>query len=168
MSLTRLVLIILSAVPSLLMGQTPLKGVGANPIYYIDSVKLSTDEMLKVNPNTVTLINAYSKEDALEVLGIDAKDGVVYVETIIFVKRRYWDYFKAKASDLKLGKKIGDYTELKFILNDIPLSDIDVGKLHIVNDETLEDFKIVKRKELKSKYKVKDKRYGVVIKANTG
>lgn len=161
----RLLLIIFSLATHLTFGQKSIQGLGSNPIYIIDSVKTSPDGMLKVNPNTVTLVNVISKQEALEKFGDSAKDGVVYVETINFVKRRYWDYFKSKETNKKLVKKIGDCREIKFILNETPLPDINIGKLHQVNDRTLEHFRLIKRRELKKKYSIKDKKYGVVVRA---
>jgi len=164
MILNRPLLISLLLISNLIKAQTSLQGLGGNPIYFIDSVRVSSNEVMKADPAKVTLLTVVSREEASEKFGEEAKDGIVYVETVNFVKRRYWDYFRAKRNDSKPISKIDNYQNLQFILNEKPLQDIDIGKLHIVNDETLEEFKIINKKELKKKYKVKDRDYGIEIK----
>lgn len=88
MTFTRVLLAMLFALPYLIMGQVPVKGLGDNPVYFIDSVKFSADAISKVNPNTVTLVTVISRDEAVKKFGSNAQDGIVYVETIDFVKRR--------------------------------------------------------------------------------
>ena len=159
-----LIIISLLLISNLIKAQTTIQDLGVNPIYFIDSVRVSSNEVMKADPAKVTLLTVVSREEALKKFGEEGKDGMVYVETVNFVKRRYWDYFRSKRKDSKSIKKIDNYQNLQFILNEKPLQDIDIGTLHIVNDETLEEFRIINKKKLKKKYKVRNRDYGIVIK----
>jgi hypothetical protein len=164
MILNRPLIIILLLISDLIKAQSTVQDLGVNPIYFIDSVRVTSNEVMKADPTKVTLMTVISREEAFKTFGEEGKDGMVYVETVNFVKRRYWDYFRSKTKDSKSIKKIDTHQNLQFILNEKPLQDIDIGTLHTVNDDTLEEFRIINKKKLKKKYKVRNRDYGIVIK----
>ena len=76
-----------------------IKKIGNDPVYFIDSVNVEQSEMMNYDPSEISIVNVYKDKDALELMGDEGKDGVIYIETKNFVKKRYWRYFCTKSNE---------------------------------------------------------------------
>src|SRR5688572_494040 len=145
-----------------------IKKIGNDPVYFIDSVNVEQSEMMNYDPSEISIVNVYKDKDALELMGDEGKDGVIYIETKNFVKKRYWRYFCTKSNEY--AKAIPNYTEdkeVQYILNDRILDKDFEGDLALIDDSIFKGLRIVNATDLKKKYKVKDKSIGVIIKSDT-
>lgn len=75
-----------------------LKKLGANPVYFMDNINVDKSDLMKYDPNEISLVTVLKSKEAMEILGDDGKDGAVYIETITFAKSRYWKYFSSKST----------------------------------------------------------------------
>lgn len=51
--------------------------MGNKPVFFIDSVRVSQEDLEKYNVNDVAAVSVYKGKTAIELLGDDGKDGVV-------------------------------------------------------------------------------------------
>ncbi|MFP2996811.1 hypothetical protein ABN763_12915 [Spongiivirga sp. MCCC 1A20706] len=153
-----------------LQGQSPkrvLKKIGDNPIYFIDSINVSGEELKKYNPNQIASVTVFKGKEAIELLGENGKDGAIYIETVNFSRLRYWKFFSSKSSSYsELVPSFDSDSNIQYILNDRVLTDNFEGDLATINDDIFKDIKIIDKKTLQKEYEIHDKDYGVVILSN--
>ncbi len=152
---------------STLFCQSPkriLKKIGNNPIFYIDSVNVEKDELQKYDPENISSVTVYKDKEALELFGEDGKDGVIYIETKDFSKRRYWSFFQSKSEDYKklLPSPLLD-ANVQYILNEKILEKDFEGTLATINNKVFKSITILSKEVLLKKYKIQDKDFGVLI-----
>ena len=71
--------------------------LGPHPLYYIDSLILTTDEFQKFDPNTIARLTILTDTDATNRFGQAAKDGAIVAETKTFARKHYTSYFRKKS-----------------------------------------------------------------------
>ena len=138
--------------------------IGKDPIFFIDSISVSTNEFRKLDSKIVGSVTVYKDKEATEIAGEKGKDGVIYIETIVFSKKRYWNFFISKSKEYK--KYVPSSQEdpnVQYILNEELLIKDFEGKLASINDSTFKSIKIISKKDLATKYKILDKEIGVII-----
>lgn len=141
--------------------------LGNNPIFFIDSVKVNGNELQNYDPQEIASVTIYRDEDALNLFPEDGKDGVVYIQTKKFSKKRFQNYFKTKSSEYKkLITKEGDDNKLQYVLNGKILTENFEGELASINDKVFKSLKVIHKNELQKKFKIEDKEYGVIITAD--
>ena len=85
-----LVFILLTFISICSYGQSPkrvVKKLGSNPVFFIDSVNVLQSDLQKYNPEQIAAVTVFKDKEAINILGEEGKDGVVYIETIPFAKK---------------------------------------------------------------------------------
>lgn len=141
-----------------------LNKIGRNPIILIDSVRINNDEIQNYDPKEIAILSQYTGNQALELFPEGGNDGVIYIETKKFSKKRFENYFKTKSKEYRnlLSRGIDD-TKIQYILNNKVLTTDFEGDLASINDNFFKSLKVIDRKELQKKFNLKDKDYGIII-----
>ncbi|HET9056091.1 MAG TPA: hypothetical protein VFN30_04510 [Chitinophagaceae bacterium] len=151
-------------------GQRPkrvIKKLGNDPVFFLDSVNVDKSEMIKYQPEQIAQVSVYKDSNAIKLIGPKGKDGVVYIETKVFAKRKYWSYFKTKSveyADIVLTPESD--SSIQYILNGRILKTNFEGDLSLIDDSIFENLKIIDKKILQKEFGITDKQYGVIIKSN--
>jgi hypothetical protein len=137
------------------------------PLFYVDSLEVSKDQLQQYQPEDIAIITVYKDTSAIKLLGPKGKDGVIYMQTKKYARNLYWHFFKSKSRDyLKVVPSPQEDKSVVYIVNKKILATNYEGDLSRINQNTLVDLMVIDSQELKKKYGVKGKKYGVVIKAN--
>jgi hypothetical protein len=143
-------------------GKSELPPLGPNPVYFIDSVRVQN--LSNLNPQDLAMVTVYTDKDATDIVGDEGKDGLVYMETKIFAKRRYWRYFKSKSADYeKIVPNPESDTTVQYIINNNIQKASGIGNLASINDKLFKSIQIIDKATLIEDYGIEDKLYGVII-----
>lgn len=141
-----------------------LPKVGDNPIFFVDSIKVDKPYIQQMNPKQVASLSVYTEKEAFDLLGEAAKDGVIYIETIPFAKKRFWTYFKSKSVEYaELVPTVDSDSTIQYILNEKVLKKDYEGNLSSINDKVFKGIKIISKEELIKDYQITDKAFGVLV-----
>lgn len=151
-------------------GQSPkriVKKIGNNPLIFIDSVNVTNDEMQKYDPNNISSVTILKDKAAFDQFGDDGKDGVIFIESKVFSKKRYWTYFSSKSEEYKqqVPTPLNDFM-VQYILNDRILDGNSEGDLASIDDTVFKSIQFLTKQELIDNYKVTDKDFGFRIISN--
>ena len=58
------------------------------PAFYVDSVKIETEESRSINPNAVARVTLYKNEEGKKIFGEEGKNGVIFIETKSYLKKK--------------------------------------------------------------------------------
>ena len=156
---------------SISFAQSPkriLKKLGNNPVFFIDSINVEKDDLQKYDPKEISSVTVYKDKKAIELLGEDGKNGVIYIETKVFCKKRYWKYFASKSSEyIRFVSSYENDMNIQYILNERVLKEGFEGDLAAVDDAIFKSIKFISKEELIKKYKIEDKDYGFQIISET-
>ncbi|SFA50887.1 hypothetical protein SAMN04488511_109202 [Pedobacter suwonensis] len=145
-----------------------IKKLGAEPVYFMDSVNVDKGELMKYDPNSIAIVTVLKGEEAMKIFGENGKDGAVYIETISFAKSRYWKYFRSKSPEYAALLPVANQdTTIQYILNDKVLDKNFEGNLALINDKVFKEIKVLNKEELQKQYGIQNKEAGVVIKSET-
>ena len=137
--------------------------VSNDPVFFIDSVKVSKADLLRYDPNDIATVTVYKDTSEIKKLGIDAKYGLIYIETKTFDVNRYQKYFSSKSPEYaKLITTIKN-SQIQYILNKRVLNSNYEGDLAAINDKIFKGLTIINKQELSNKFGITDKTYGVII-----
>lgn len=156
---------------SISFAQSPkriLKKIGDNPVFFIDSINVEKDDLQKYDPNQISSVTVYKDKQAIELLGEDGKDGVIYIETKVFCKKRYWKYFASKSSEyIQSVSSSENDINVQYILNERILKEGFEGDLATIDDAIFKSIKFISKEELIKKHKIDDKDFGFQIISET-
>jgi len=149
-------------------GQSPkriVKKLGSNPVFFIDSLNVLQSDIQKYNPEQIASVTVFKDQEAINILGEDGKDGVVYIETIPFAKKRYWKFFSTKSNSYAdLLPNFDSDSTVQYILNTKVLAEKGFeGNLASINDEIFKEISIIDKVALEKQYGITNKVYGVLI-----
>lgn len=138
-----------------------------DPVFFIDSVNVTMVELQNYQPTDIAAVTVYKDTNAIKLVGPQGKDGAVYIETKRFARNKYWNFFKAKSADyLKAVPTPESDSSVVYILNGKVLKTNFEGDLSGINDKSFIELQVIDKTRLRSDYDIKDKPFGVVIKAN--
>jgi hypothetical protein len=141
--------------------------LGPNYYIQIDGKEYSHDEMQKYDNEKVTIVNVYYGKHATSLYGEKAKDGAIIVESRDYCRNRYQTYFKEKSPDYsELLSKVEDAKGIVYILNDKVLSGNFEGTLASINDNVFKKIMVLSKDDLKLKYNIMDRDFGVAVEFN--
>lgn len=141
-----------------------IKKLGNEPVYYIDSISVDKSQLQKYDPNEIAGLTVFKGKEAVDILGEDGKDGVVYIETKLFAKKRFWNFFRLKSAEyLDLVPTFDSDSTIQYILNKRILKDNYEGTLASIDDNVFKEIKILPKQVLIDEYGILDKEYGVLI-----
>ncbi|MCO5935060.1 hypothetical protein NAF17_05885 [Mucilaginibacter sp. RB4R14] len=138
--------------------------IPADPIFYVDSVKVLKADLMKYNPDDIVMLTVYKDANAIELGGPEAKYGLIYIETKQFAKKRYWNFFSSKSAEYtKVVPSATEDANVQYILNKRVLTKSYEGDLASINDKTFKEIRIISKNDLFKNFGVKDKAYGIII-----
>jgi len=138
--------------------------LGPHPLYYIDSLILTTDEFQKFDPNTIARLTILTDTDATNRFGQAAKDGAIVAETKTFARKHYISYFrkKSRSYDSVYMAAKNDST-FQYIINDKVKVNNFEGDLATIDDWLFISLEILTADDLKNKYQISNKSVGILI-----
>jgi len=155
---------------TLVLAQAPEKSIenlSNNPLYFLDSVNVEKIDLTNINIKQITTMQILSRVEAMASIGVDGKNGVIYMETIPFATKRYQRFFKSKSPDYAaLLKNAEQDSTIQYILNGDPMIGECSGKLAAVNDFKFKELKVIDKQTLKNEYGIEGKSAGVVIRSS--
>jgi len=141
-----------------------IKKIGDKPIVFIDSAKVDYSQIAKYEADQIASFTVLLDKDAVNLMGEDGKDGVIYIETKKFARIRYWKYFKSKSSDyFNIVPDLEKEINIQYILNDKILNDNFEANLASIDDQIFKGITIITKNELIKKYNIDNKDFGVLI-----
>jgi hypothetical protein len=144
--------------------QQIIKRLGPNPLKIIDSVKVSNDEFEKTDANDISLLTVMYDTSAMKIYGEEAKDGAVICETKGFARKQYISFFRKKSARYdSLYTITQNDSTFQYIVNDKVKTNNYEGTLAMINDKLFISLEILTADDLKNKYNITGKSYGILI-----
>ncbi|GAC1596906.1 MAG: hypothetical protein NVS3B19_19330 [Ginsengibacter sp.] len=135
-----------------------------DPIVFIDGTKRDVKQMHKLSPSDIISVSVFKGEEAIAKAGPEAKDGVLYIETKPFVRNQYWKYFASKSPEYASAiKSVDDFNTTQYVLNGRIVTENIDKTLSGITDKNFRSLVLINQEDLLKEYRVKDKKYGVVI-----
>jgi hypothetical protein len=144
-----------------------IKKLGADPVFFIDSVNVDKSELKNIRPTDVAIVSVYKDSNAIRLVGPEGKDGAIYIETKVFAKRKYWSFLCSKSDEyLKIVPDPASDTAIQYILNKRILTTNFEGDLALINDSTFKRITILDSSVLQSQYHISGKEHGVLVESD--
>jgi len=152
-------------------GQFPkkaMKGMGLNPIVFLDSLESDITFLQALNPFDISNISIVKPGKAKRLLGDKGLDGAIYVTTVKAAKTIYWSYFISKSEEYgRFFNSPQADTIAQYVLNGELLSDSAApGSLFLISNKNFKTLHVIDKED--GKYlmdHVAFKRYIVIITA---
>ena len=156
--------ILLAALLFVATGAAAQSVEGDDPVYVLDSVVTTQAAIGKVTPDRIGLITIAKGNKAVLKYGSQAANGVVYIETKPFARKRVNALLSSEspAYDSPL-RQYGNDSSFYFIVNGKPITPTDETGLMTVDKKTFRSVKIISDKAVQDKYQVMDKKAGIII-----
>ncbi|RZJ49182.1 MAG: hypothetical protein EOO44_18740 [Flavobacterium sp.] len=136
-----------------------------DPVFFIDSLKVSKQELTKYEPNEIASLTVYKDKNATDILGAEAVNGLIYIETKKFARERYWKFLKIMSNKyLEIVPHPSQEQNVVYVLNDKVLKTNFEGDLAGIDKSNLIDFRIINSQELEKAYNISDKKWGIILK----
>lgn len=133
-------------------------------IYFLDSAQIANDQISKIVPAEIATVIVIKGKTATDLLGSKAKDGIVYIETKKFARKRYWSYLKTKSENYAIVIPNPEKDNLiQYILNGRILNKDYEGELSQINDSNFQKIEIIPKDTLLKRFGIYRKQFGVVI-----
>lgn len=160
-----IIIILTSCKSNKLEPKTAIEKLGPNPYFEINGESINRNELGNYDPNSIASLTTFYNEDAIRLFGNKAKDGAVIIQTKDFCINEFETLFKSFSSDFEELIKETSSSEIQYILNGKILVENFEGDLATLNDKLLKSLKVIGSDELKNKYQIDSKNFGVIIKA---
>ena len=145
-----------------------MKGIGKNPVLFIDSTEVDMNAFQAFYPFDISNISIVKPKKAKKLLSDKGVDGAIYVTTIKSAKQTYWNFLSTKSDKYKqlIPTPTAD-TIIQYILNGQALSDSSAaGTLFLLTDKNFKSLDIIDKEDGKFLMdNVYPKRYIVIITA---
>jgi hypothetical protein len=133
-------------------------------MYVVDSVLITSDTLEGVPPDQIAMITVASGKRTVEKYGEKAANGVIYIETKPFARKRYNRLFGSIAPAYAAAlQKHGSDSTFQYIINDRPLSSNQENELAALEKGQITGIEILDARRLKQQFNIKDKQVGVLI-----
>ena len=134
------------------------------PLYLVDSIVVTPAELNAINPNDIAAIDVYKDSSAFRLAGERGKNGLIYIETKKFARKKYWSFFISRSDAYsKLIPTSESDSLVVYILNNQVLKKSFEYDLSKINDQTFVSLSVIDAGMLRNNYNVSDKSLGVVI-----
>ena len=141
-----------------------LNSLAAKSVVFIDSVRVSKEDFAKFGAKDIATVSVYKDQKAIELVGDEGKNGVLYIESRTFCKNRYIKYFSSKSAEFKQRIQSPESDKnVQYILNNRVLTISFEGDLAAINDTNFKSIQLLSKEELMEKYHIKDKDFGFLI-----
>lgn len=135
-----------------------------DPVYVVDSVVSTQSAMGKISPDQIGMITIAKGSKAVLKYGPQAANGVVYVETKPFARRRVSTLLRTSSKEYdSVYRKFGSDTSFFFLVNTEPVTTTNQAKLLALDAKNFVSLKVIYARELEDKYRISGHPVGVVI-----
>ena len=143
---------------------TAIGKLGNNPMFIIDSQKVSKSDLSKFNADSVATVVMLYDSSAVKRYGNDAKDGAVIIESRSFARRMFISFFRksSQAYD-SLYSAVGNDTSFVYIINDKIQKGNYEGNLSVINSSLFAGLEILTKEELYSRFNITGKQFGILV-----
>lgn len=146
------------------LGAVAQQGESDAPVYVIDSVLATPALMENLPPDQIGLITIAHGQKAVLKYGSQAANGVIYVETKPFARRRVRRLLSAAAPAYdSLLHRYGNDSSFQYIVNDHIITPTDETRLMTVDNRTFVSLEVISPKVLEEIYHIKNRQVGVRI-----
>lgn len=140
--------------------------LGPNPIFIIDSQRVSKSDLSSYNPDSIATVVMLYDTSAIKRYGDAAKDGAVIIETRAFARRVFVSFFrKYSLSYDSLFTAVGSDTSFAYIINDKVQKGNYEGNLSAITEDLIEGLDILSKEQIYSKFGITDKQFGIVVRS---
>ncbi|HWV68649.1 hypothetical protein [Chitinophaga sp.] len=137
---------------------------GDDPVYVLDSVVVNQAAIGQVSPDRIGVITIAKGSKAVLKYGSQAENGVVYIETKPFARKRVNVLLSSESPAYdSLLRKYGNDSSFYFIVNGKPVTPTNETGLMTLDRKTFRSMRIISDKEVQDKYQVMDRKAGIVI-----
>ncbi len=139
---------------------------GNEPLMFLDSIQVNKGVMQTLDPSDIAFVTVLKDQNAIQIAGKEARNGVIYFTTKDFARKKYWTYFKSKSGAYKrLVTDMDKEKSVTYVLNGTQLEGGDYKQeLFEIDDES---FKGIDVDELKSGKGDKNESKPIVVKIRT-
>lgn len=135
-----------------------------DPVYVLDSVVVNQAAIGQVSPDRIGVITIAKGAKAVLKYGSQAENGVVYIETKPFARKRVNVLLSSESPAYdSLLHKYGNDSSFYFIVNGKPVTPTNETGLMTLDRKTFRSVRIISDKEVQDKYQVMDRKAGIVI-----
>jgi len=140
--------------------------LGPHPVIIVDSVRLTHEQFMDFDPNTIASLTVLTDTDATNHYGPDAKDGVALIQTRAFARKHYIAFLRKKshAYDSLYTVAKSDST-FQYIINDKIQTGNFEGNVAMLDDWLFISLTVLTEEQLKTKYNITGKKVGILIEA---
>lgn len=132
-------------------------------LFIVDSVE-SVNGLGNLTPDKIAFINIVKSPTLQEKYGAKAANGIMYIETKPFARKRFTRLFSSISPDFEAAiKKAGGDSTFQYVLDGQKIDDTTMNMLAALEKNTIANIAVIDAKALKGQYQVKDKKVGVVI-----
>lgn len=134
-------------------------------LFIVDSVE-ATDGLKNLSPDKIAFMNVVKSPTLQAKYGPKAANGIIYIETKPFARKRYNRLFTGLSPAFEAAiKKYGDDSKFQYILDGVKIDENSMNMLAALEPNGIADLVVVDAKMLKKTFDVKDKekKVGVII-----
>ena len=137
---------------------------GDDPVYVLDSVVVNQAAIGQVSPDRIGVITIAKGAKAVLKYGSQAENGVVYIETKPFARKRVNVLLSSQSPAYdSLLRRYGNDSSFYFIVNGKPVTPTNETGLMTLDRKNFRSLRIISDKEVQDKYQVMDRKAGIVI-----
>ena len=134
------------------------------PVYFLDSIRVAEADIKDLNPNDIAQVSVYKGLSAIELIGADGKNGIIYIETKKSTTSSYWYFFRNKSAEyFKAVPNQQADSSVVYIVNEKMLKAPYHTELSMINESNFISLKIVDQQALIENYGIRNKKYGVIV-----
>ncbi len=147
-----------------------IPGVPQNALMFVDSVESKTG-MEGLDPSKIALIDIVKGSKLKEKYGPRGEDGVIFIETVDFARKRYTRMFSEISPDY--ARALQQYktdTAFQYVLDGAPITTSIPQMLAALEKKSIDSISVLsedKLREIKAKNEPNDKLVWVAIKSKT-
>jgi hypothetical protein len=134
-------------------------------LFIVDSVE-ATGGLNNLSPDKIAFMNVVKSPTLQAKYGPKAANGIIYIETKPFARKRYNRLFVELSPAFEAAiKKYGDDSKFQYIMDGVKISENSMNMLAALEKKSITNLLVVDAKTLKTTYDVKDKekKVGVII-----
>jgi hypothetical protein len=160
--ITTFFVVIAFGITSAQIDTTKARELSDESLIFLDGVHVNKADIEEYDPTEIAFITVVKSNDLHG--PADGRDAI-YVYTKKYSREQYWNYFKSKSR--RYGEVIPSPDsgyDVVYILNGAVLEENIESVLFDVNDSNFIDLEVIDEKELKKRFKIKGKKWGVAVK----
>ncbi|MGZ5247627.1 MAG: hypothetical protein ACXWV5_11345 [Flavitalea sp.] len=136
-----------------------------NPVFILDSIRVNDLHLKDVNAENIAGLNVYKREEAIKLIGEDGRNGVIFIETKAFKKKKFWSMLSTINPEYKMLVPSPDADEgIRYIYPGKTIIERANSKIFSLKPEEIKEVQIIGFAEMKKKYGIEGKKGVLIIK----